>query len=181
MFKNLASSLILTERASETEPSKLSKLLDPNPPKVAGRVVTTLEKAKEVRPLVEKCVTIAKKALVHQAQAAGFATTAERNTAAWKEWRSGEKWQQWNRTIAPAVAARRQLVQLLGDKNAVRVLMNIVAPRYADRPGGYTRILRLATPRLGDAGTRAIIEFVGKHDRVSQVSQRPSFSGESTE
>jgi large subunit ribosomal protein L17 len=50
-----------------------------------------------------------------------------------------------------------------------------VAPRFADRPGGYTRIVRLAKPRLGDAGTRAILEFVGVRDRVVQRSTKPAF------
>ena len=73
------------------------------------------------------------------------------------------------------VAARRRTLRLLGDKEAVRILFADVAPRFVDRPGGYTRILKLAKPRLGDAGTRAILEFVGVHDRVRQRSQKPSF------
>jgi large subunit ribosomal protein L17 len=60
----------------------------------------------------------------------------------------------------------------------VFVLFDTVAPRFADRPGGYTRILRLAKPRLGDAGTRAIIEFVGVRDRVVERSVRPTFEGD---
>ena len=56
-----------------------------------------------------------------------------------------------------------------------------VAPRFADRPGGYTRILRLAKPRLGDAGTRAILEFVGVRDRVVERSVRPTFEGDQAE
>ena len=64
------------------------------------------------------------------------------------------------------VAARRRALRLLGDKQAVRILFDDIAPRFADRNGGYTRVLRLAKPRLGDAGTRAILEFVGKNDRV---------------
>jgi large subunit ribosomal protein L17 len=63
--------------------------------------------------------------------------------------------------MAPAVKARRRVIQLLGDKKAARILFEDVAARFADRPGGYTRILKLATPRLGDAGPRAILEFVG--------------------
>ena len=63
----------------------------------------------------------------------------------------------------------------MGDKEAVRILFADVAPRFVDRPGGYTRILKLAKPRLGDAGTRAILEFVGVRDRVRQRSQKPSF------
>ena len=53
-----------------------------------------------------------------------------------------------------------------------------VAPRFADRPGGYTRIMRLAKPRLGDAGTRAILEFVGVRDRVVQKAQAPQVEPE---
>ncbi len=47
-----------------------------------------------------------------------------------------------------------------------------------DRPGGYTRILRLATPRLGDAGERAILELVGKNDRVKRAAERPAFDAD---
>ncbi len=89
--------------------------------------------------------------------------------------RESEQWNRWNAAIAPAVAARRRALRLLGDKQAVRVLFNDVAPRFADRPGGYTRILKLARPRLGDAGARAILEFVGNNDRVTQRSPRPAF------
>ena len=53
-------------------------------------------------------------------------------------------------------------MQLLGDKKAARILFERIAPRFVDRPGGYTRILKLATPRLGDAGPRAMLEFVGE-------------------
>jgi large subunit ribosomal protein L17 len=167
MLRNLASALILTERDAE---------FDPNPPKVKGRIITTLEKAKEVRPLVEKCVTIARAGWRHEQRAAEHATTADRRSEQWNQWRQSAEWSAWCEAQAPAVAARRRLVQLLGDKQAVRVLVAEIAPRFADRPGGYTRILRLAKPRLGDAGTRAILEFVGQHDRIAEVSQKPLFA-----
>ncbi len=79
------------------------------------------------------------------------------------------------------MAARRRAIQLLGDKQAVRILFEDIAPRFADRPGGYTRILKLAAPRLGDAGACAILELVGVRDRVSEVSQRPAFDDDATE
>ncbi len=167
MLRNLASALILTERDAE---------FDPNPPKVKGRIITTLEKAKEVRPLVEKCVTIAREGWRHEQRAAEHATTADRRTEQWNHWRQSPQWSAWCAAQAPAVAARRRVLRLLGDKQAVQVLFAEIAPRFADRPGGYTRILRLAKPRLGDAGTRAILEFVGQHDRVAEVSQRPLFA-----
>jgi large subunit ribosomal protein L17 len=80
--------------------------------------------------------------------------------------------------MAPVVAARRRALRMLGDKKAVRVLFAQVAPRFTERPGGYTRILKLAKPRLGDAGDRAILEFVGVRDRARQKSVRPTFESE---
>ncbi len=172
MLRNLASSLFLTERDAED---------DDNEPKVKGRIVTTLQKAKEVRPLVEKCVTIARRALPHLEDAEQYATDAERPSEQWRAWRESDQWQQWNAAIAPVVAARRRALRLLGSKQAVRILFAEIAPRFADRPGGYTRILRLAKPRLGDAGARAILEFVGVRDRVSQKSAAPQFETEKEE
>ena len=169
MLRNLACSLFLTEADSE---------LHPNPPKVKGRVTTTLQKAKEVRPLVEKCITIARRSLQHEQAAEPFATSAQRGSAEYREWRHGPQWQEWCKARAPLVAAQRRAFQLLGDKQAVAVLFEQIAPRFIDRPGGYTRVLRLAKPRLGDAGTRAILEFVGQHDRVAVASERPDFDTE---
>lgn len=153
LLRNLASALMLTERETESG--------EGGAPKVAGRIVTTLAKAKEVRPLVERSITIAKRGLIAQDNAKQFATTAERDSAEWKKWRSGPQWAEWAKAVSPAVTARRRVVRLLGDKQAARIVFEKIAPRYVDRPGGYTRILKLATPRLGDAGPRAVLEFVG--------------------
>ena len=166
LLRNLASALILTERDAE---------FDDNAPKVKGRIVTTLPKAKEVRPLVERCVTIARRVLPHQEAADRLEPDADRNSDQWRSWRKSEKWNEWNQTIAPVVAARRRALQLLGSKQAVQILFDELAPRFAERSGGYTRILKLATPRLGDAGARAILEFVGNNDRVSKAATKPAF------
>jgi large subunit ribosomal protein L17 len=158
--------LVLTERDAE---------LDDNKPRVTGRIITTLEKAKEVRPLVEKCVTIACRSLPHAEAASEFATDASHNSAEWRSWRASDRWRKWNQTMSSVVAARRRVLELLGDKQAVRVLFETIAPRYSDRTGGYTRVVRLAKPRLGDAGTRAVLEFVGVRDRATQRSVAPRF------
>lgn len=162
MFRNMAVSLITSVRPGEGEGA----------PKVAGRVITTLEKAKELRPIVEKLVTLARKSLAHEAAAKEFATTAERNSDAWKKWRQSDEWQKWVKAIAPAVALRRRAFAELRDKQAVEILFADLGPRFADRQGGYTRIVRLAEFRLGDAGRKALIEFVGENDRVKQRTRQ---------
>lgn len=169
LFRNLASALFLTH-AEHAEGDELA-------PKVRGRIVTTLPKAKEIRPLVEKCITIAKRGLLAQQAAEAHGTSAERNTPEWEAWRKSDRWKQWNAAIAPAVAARRQALELLGSKKAVRVLFDVVAPTFADRNGGYTRVLRLAKPRLGDAGTRAILELVSESSRAPARAVAPMFDG----
>lgn len=169
LLRNLASALFLTERDAE---------LDDNKPKVKGRIITTVQKAKEARPMVERCITIARRSLAASEAAKEFATDAEADSDAWKAWREGDGWRQWNKAIAPAVAARRRVFAMLRDKQAVRVLFDTIAPRFADRNGGYTRILRLAKPRLGDAGTRAILELVGVRDRAPKAAVAPSFEAE---
>jgi large subunit ribosomal protein L17 len=169
LLRSLASALFLTERDAE---------LDTNKPKVKGRIITTIEKAKEVRPLVERCITIARRALPHLEAADGLEPNAERNSEQWRAWRTSDGWHEWNQTMAPVVAARRRALRLLGDKQAVRILFEEIAPRFVDRNGGYTRVLRLAKPRLGDAGTRAILELVGKSDRVRKKATRPAFESD---
>lgn len=172
LFKNLASALFLTER------DKDEYLDEKMAPKVTGRIVTTLPKAKEVRATVERCITIARDALPAIEAAEKLGPNAERNTEAWRSWRKSKKWQDWAAAMAPAVNARRRVLRILGDKEATKICFSVVAPRFADRPGGYTRVVRLANPRLGDAGTRAVLEFVGVRDRTAKRAPAPKFESE---
>ena len=187
MLRNLASSLFLSERDADVnelgeEYAEYDTPADgKNVPKVKGRIVTTLQKAKQLRPLVERCITLARKGVAAEKEAEKFGTTAKRHSAEWKEWRKSENWAKWAQAKAPAVVARRRVIQLIRNKYAAEVLFAEIAPRFADRPGGYTRIVRLATPRLGDAGTRAMLEFVGKNDRAGAKSEKPAFATEDSE
>ncbi len=180
LFRNLVTALLLTERVDEwyeglTDPSGKPV----NAPAHKGRIITTIQKAKEVKPMVDRVITIAKKALPQQEAASEFSTNAERNSQEWRQWRESDNYKKWVAAQAPVVNARRRAFAFLRDKEAVQILFDTVAPRFKDRNGGYTRVLRLATPRLGDGGTRAILEFVGKHDRtVTQQSEAPTFVDE---
>ena len=169
MFRNMACSLIRAVRVDEDDDQR---------PKVPGRIVTTLAKAKELRPIVEKLVTLARQAAPHEVRAKEFATSAERNTAEWKSWRESEQWNKWNQAIAPAVTMRRRAFAKLRDNQAVDILFDELAERFEDRPGGYTRVIRLATVRLGDAGRQALIEFVGERDRVRRKRSAPVVTDE---
>jgi large subunit ribosomal protein L17 len=92
----------------------------------AEAIVTTEAKAKHLRPIVEKCVTKAKKAAADPEL---------------------------------LVANERSVVAFILDKDMAHKLFDEIGPRYADRPGGYTRILKLG-PRHGDDAPMARIEFV---------------------
>jgi large subunit ribosomal protein L17 len=167
LLRNLACSLFRTEIHEPDERGA---------PKVSGRIVTTVAKAKEVQPVVERLITLACRSFEHQRRAEQYATGADRGTEAWAEWRQSPRWQQWNQAVAPAIEARRRAFSVLRDLDAVEALFEHVAPRFENRPGGYTRVLRLSKRRLGDAGETAILEFVGRHDRVSTRRERPAIA-----
>lgn len=157
MFRNMASSLIKSFDVDEDAENR---------PVVAGRIVTTVPKAKEVRPIVEKLVTMARKAAAHESAAAEFATSAAPGSDEWQSWRKSDQWQKWNAAIAPAVSLRRRAFAELRDKEAVSILFSDIAEAMGDREGGYLRVVRLPNVRLGDAGQQALVEFVGVRDRV---------------
>ena len=95
------------------------------------RIETTMPKAKELRPFVERLITIAKR---------GVATNADGNSR--------------------ALHARRLVLSEIPDKDVVGKLFGTLVPRFAERPGGYIRILRVGH-RRGDAAEVAQIELVG--------------------
>ena len=103
------------------------------------RIITTVAKAKDLRPQAERMVTLA---------------------------RTG------------TLANRRRILSSVSDKEVVEKLFSDIAPRFADRPGGYTRIMRLGR-RHGDGAEMAIIEFVdyvpsSSEDKAGGDSDKPS-------
>jgi len=68
--------------------------------------------------------------------------------------------------------ARRQAARKVNDPQVLRKLFDEIAPRYAERPGGYTRILRLHGPRLGDGAELAILELVDSTARPKSLDTK---------
>ena len=66
-------------------------------------------------------------------------------------------------------ANRRAVFARLRDKSSIDKLFDILGPRFATRPGGYCRILHLSKPRLGDNGSRVILEFVERTPKTEEA------------
>lgn len=114
-----------------------------------GRIKTTVAKGKELRPFVERLITIAKRSL-----------TAEEGSI-------------------KHVNARRQVAIDIVDKAVVRTLFADIAPRYVDRKGGYTRLLRTGY-RRGDSAEKAEIELLGS-EFDPNVKAKETAEGEAAE
>ena len=97
------------------------------------QIVTTLPKAKDLRPVVEKLITLGKRGDLH---------------------------------------ARRQAVAQIRDVAMVKKLFEVLGPRYKDRKGGYTRVLK-AGFRYGDSAPVAVIEFVDRDEAARGLDSGP--------
>ena len=105
------------------------------------QIVTTLPKAKDLRPIVERLVTLAKKGGLH---------------------------------------ARRQAISQMRDQDQVKKLFDVLAARYKDRKGGYTRIMK-AGFRHGDNAPVAVIEFVDRDVSAKGKDSGPVAAKETAE
>lgn len=149
LFMNLARGLILT-------------LDQGSGAKVEGRIRTTLAKAKEIQPFVERLVAIAVRARVSAVTADGLKSGLDRCSEEWKGWRKSESGQNWLAAQAKYIHLHRSLFSVLKSNQIVDLLIRGVGDRFANRPGGYTRVVKVAKRRLADGAFMALLEFVGE-------------------
>ena len=72
----------------------------------------------------------------------------------------------------------RRAISKLHDEEAVAKLFSEIGPRYANRPGGYTRVVRLSGYRIGDGGSKAILELVDNKVLEAQLARAADADGE---
>jgi large subunit ribosomal protein L17 len=127
------------------------------------RIVTTLPKAKELRPFVERAITLSRRARNFSDDGADAARALHLRRQAAGFFHAG------NTTVSETTGKRGQLrPERTAGVAALRRLFNELGDRYKDRPGGYTRILKLGH-RDGDAAELAIIELVGNPREVEAI------------
>jgi len=111
------------------------------------RIETTVARAKELRPFVERIISVAKRSLNAPAGS------------------------------SHGVTARRIVARDVADREIVRKLFDTIAPRFAGRPGGYTRLLRLGH-RRGDAADVAQVELIGSEYNPNAETEKAKPEGE---
>jgi large subunit ribosomal protein L17 len=145
-----------------------------------GQVRTTLPKAKELRPYIERLVSLARNARsgsitarrqIHK-MLADRSMIPEGRQADYEDLSLAKR----KKTLA-APSGRRYRTGMARGKLAftgesiMRRLITEIAPRYEDRTGGFTRLIKLPRRRLGDGGEQAVIQFVGDEESPGSVAR----------
>jgi large subunit ribosomal protein L17 len=145
-----------------------------------GQIRTTLPKAKDVRPFVERLITLARKAhggdLIARRQLIRLmndrAIIPDEHRAGYDVMSDAQR----SRVLRARSGARHRTGAARGGldftaESVVHRLVNTIAPRYVDRPGGYTRIIKLPRTRIGDNGAQAILQLVGEEETPGSVTK----------
>lgn len=151
-----------------------------------GQVVTTLPKAKAAQPLVEKIVTLAKRGDIHSRRLVASKLGGDRRSFDWlylpKNASDAEKEKvgklrehagQFFDLPEGSQVERNRYGELRKAPKIVKHIFDHIAPRFADRAGGYTRIVKLGKHRIGDAAELCVLQFVGAEDGP-EIGGRPS-------
>jgi large subunit ribosomal protein L17 len=151
-----------------------------------GQVVTTIPKAKAVQPMVEKIVTLAKRGDLHARRRViaklggdrlGFDWMYLPKDAADAEKEHVEKQREFTRAFFDipdsSSVERNRYGELRKAPKLVKHIFDHVAPRFRDRPGGYTRIVKLGRRRIGDGTELCVIQFVGAEEGP-EIGGKPS-------
>jgi large subunit ribosomal protein L17 len=151
-----------------------------------GQVVTTIPKAKAVQPMVEKIITLAKRGDLHARRLVVAKLGGDRTGFDWlytpKNASDAEKEQvgklrdhasQFFDLPESSAVERNRYGEVRKAPKLVKHIFDHVAPRFRDRPGGYTRIVKLGKHRVGDASELCVIQFVGAEEGP-EIGGKPS-------
>jgi large subunit ribosomal protein L17 len=125
------------------------------------RLITTLPKAKELRPFAERAITLGKRALAAEAPE----TALHNRRIASAYFHTG------NTNRVPDGGYKRPHAARTAGVAALEKLFGELAERFSERPGGYTRILKLGA-RRGDGAEMALIELVGSEKKVTHQEEK---------
>ena len=142
-----------------------------------GQITTTIPRAKALQPLVERIITIARRGDVHSRRLIAAKLGGNRRGFDWlylpkdateQEREVVEKQAEFARQFFDLPESdqveRNRYGELRRAPRLVKHIVDNVAPRYADRNGGYTRIIKLGRRRIGDAAELCVIQLVGAED-----------------
>jgi large subunit ribosomal protein L17 len=151
-----------------------------------GQIVTTIPKAKAVQPFVEKIVTKAKRGDLHARRQVIAMLGRDRNAFAWmympknatdaereQVTKLRERAEGFFDVPDASQVERNRYGELRKSPKLVKHIFENVAPRFTDRAGGYTRIVKLGYRRLGDATPLCVLQFVG-NEEGPEIGGKPS-------
>jgi large subunit ribosomal protein L17 len=131
-----------------------------------GQIETTLQKAKAVQPLVEKIISIAKKGTLSSRRLIEQKLN-DRKVHVWVADPNVKDWKKDNQYFDLPDASEVEFNRYGETRKAPRLVQHImtrIAPMFADRDGGYTRIVKTGRRRLGDASDIVLLQLVGKEE-----------------